>query len=113
MGRASRVPPSGFEKAVEFCFSAQGETRTLKPLRAKDFKSFVYTIPPPGHIIYRLRLDQKNVPGVGRGDFLSPSLFTHLGIILRPGWESNPRIRVLQTHALPLGYPAKIVTDLF
>src|SRR3989338_8987055 len=24
----------------------------------------------------------------------------------RPGWESNPRIRVLQTLALPLGYPA-------
>gem|GEM_PF-1538577 len=24
----------------------------------------------------------------------------------RPGWESNPRIRVLQTLALPLGYQA-------
>ena len=24
-------------------------------------------------------------------------------LTFRPGWESNPCIRVLQTHALPLG----------
>ena len=29
----------------------------------------------------------------------------------RRGWESNPRIKVLQTSALPLGYRAKTRTD--
>ena len=33
--------------------SARGETRTHKPLKAKDFKSFVYTIPPPEHIFVK------------------------------------------------------------
>ena len=46
--------------------------------RSKDFKSFVYTIPPFGQKIIKLR----------------------------HGWELNPRIRVLQTLALPLGYRA-------
>ncbi|KKT73792.1 MAG: hypothetical protein UW70_C0076G0001, partial [Candidatus Peregrinibacteria bacterium GW2011_GWA2_44_7] len=28
VGRASRVPPSGFEKAVKFCFGGDGGNRT-------------------------------------------------------------------------------------
>src|SRR3989344_3067452 len=33
VGRASRVPPSGFEKAVKFCSGAQERTRTSPVLR--------------------------------------------------------------------------------
>jgi hypothetical protein len=64
-------------RLFERVHGAQGETRTRKPLLAKDFKSFVYA-----------------------------NSTTWAYSILRPWPESNRRIRVLQTHALPLGYMA-------
>ena len=43
VGRASRVPPSGFEKAVEFWVGAVGENRTLMMLPPIDFESIAST----------------------------------------------------------------------
>ena len=58
-------------------FGARGGSRTRMKFPSKDFKSFVYTIPPLGQKLF-----------------------------MRHGWESHPRIRVLQTLALLLGYRA-------
>lgn len=38
---------------------AEGGTRTRKPFRARDFKSLVYTIPPPRHRKRLLPLKRK------------------------------------------------------
>ncbi len=66
-----------------FAICARGETRTLTPLRAKDFKSFVATITPPGHFNF--------------AEFC-------VAKFLRPRSELNRRIEILQISALPLGY---------
>ena len=74
---------------------ARGGSRTRMSFRSKDFKSFVYTIPPPGHI-----LDFKRhgyLPAGRQGNCPSP---------LRPRRELHSRIEVLQTSALLLGYSA-------
>ena len=62
-------------------FGADGGIRTHKPVEARDFKSLVYTIPPHRRIKIKT-------------------------YFWRPRAESNRRIRVLQTPALPLGYVA-------
>ena len=38
----------------------------------------------------------------------NPAVRANLSAVLRRGRESNPRIAVLQTATLPLGYPAEI-----
>ena len=44
--------------------------------------------------------------------FRFPHESTQVISLRRPGWESNPRIGVLQTPALPLGYQAAFIANL-
>src|SRR3989339_1914993 len=89
VGRASRVPPFGFEKAVKFCFGAQGGNRTHTTLWSRNFKSRAAT---------------------------NYATWANFNILIfkiqnwRPGAELNRRIRVLQTLALPLGDQAIIIS---
>lgn len=39
-------------------------------------------------------------------DIIASSVYAKKGRRLRRRWDSNPRIKVLQTSALPLGYVA-------
>jgi hypothetical protein len=57
----------------------------------------------PRRLSSRERANQSN-QGVGR----KPRCPTKPSEILRRGRESNPRIAVLQTATLPLGYPADL-----
>ena len=41
--------------AEQFCCGAQGETRTLTPVKAGDFESPASTIPPLGHVAFSTR----------------------------------------------------------
>ena len=44
--------------AEQFCCGAQGETRTLTPVKAGDFESPASTIPPLGHIALSTRVNE-------------------------------------------------------
>ena len=64
-------------------------------IKTKDFKSFAYTIPPPGHM---------------RDTILYPPTANSMpckaqNCALRSGGELNPRIAVLQTAALATSPP--------
>ena len=51
---------------------AQGETRTRKTVRPADFKSAVYTVPPPGQLLWT-----KNPPFWERGDTIYYISYCH------------------------------------
>src|SRR3989339_524989 len=51
VGRASRVPPSGFEKAVKFCFGGQGGIRTPVARRRQIYSLVQLTTLPPAQMI--------------------------------------------------------------
>src|SRR3989344_6639932 len=103
-------------------YGARSGSRTHKAFRTKDFKSFAYTIPPPGQYNAEawagisllaspkggcaLKPCGFNISTTGKHLFSRPLSGFNPQPVLRPGRELNPRIRVLQTLALPLGYQA-------
>jgi hypothetical protein len=75
----------------------EGRTRTGTGVSPKDFKSFASTISPPRQIKDVLKYYQKN-------HYSTNQNYLNLNLEAAPGFE--PGIKVLQTHALPLGYAA-------
>ncbi len=116
-------PGHKIKKPFSFLFCARGETRTHTLFKAKDFKSFVSTISPPGQIKVLSRKRSQIIfspPLKNFSDHASRPIFAKIGlralrpfdsekishsdIFLRPRSESNRRIALLQRAALPLGY---------
>ena len=83
VGVPTARPLLGWFSTAKFHSGARGGSRTHMNFRSKDFKSFVYTIPPLGQAYL---------------------IFSNW----RPRRELNPRIRDLQSLALPLCYSATI-----
>ena len=81
-----QIKISHFQRLIFLC--AEGGIRTRTRFLPKDFKSFVYTIPPPRHIL-RPRSDLSPFGGSAVGRHL-----------LRPRSDSHRRILLLQRSAL-------------
>ena len=90
------MPEVGVEPTIPFGI------RILSPLRIP--------VPPLGHSIYSTSSRTKNCASGGPGTFVPRKaikmLFAHSGTEERRGRESNPRVEVLQTSAVPLSYRA-------
>ena len=85
---------------VSYCFTY--ETRRGREWSRREPSD----IDEPRRVSSRERANQSN-QRVGR----KPHCPTKPSEILRRGRESNPRIAVLQTAALPLGYPANFASE--